>query len=155
MHELLFAHGVVRRIQDHEQLHQFGRLQVEHLEREPALGAVDALADTGHQHQRQQYQRAGEQVRRPALPGFHAHAESQQTGHQRDADEDRLALQKVRIFVVGEFRRIGQGNRGRIYHHHAEQHQQYHNPHQWLIVFHHLRALHEAVRLARRRTARE
>ncbi len=105
VHIFLLAHGVVGGVQHGHYLHQFGRLQVDHLQRQPATAAVDHYAQAGNQHQYQQHQRADEQVRRGLLQIGDANAEHEQAGQQRDHDEQGLARQEVGVLpahIVGE-----------------------------------------------------
>jgi hypothetical protein len=61
--ERRLAHRVACRVKDDGELHQLRRLQVDDVERQPALAAVDALADAGDQHRDQQRRAGDEQVR--------------------------------------------------------------------------------------------
>jgi len=65
---ILLANGVVGRIEDHEDLHQLRRLEVEHIKREPAARAIHHLAHARDQHDHQQHKAEQEQPLRPALP---------------------------------------------------------------------------------------
>ena len=49
------AHRVARRVEHDGELHELGRLHVEHAQREPAARAVDVLADAGDQHDDEQH----------------------------------------------------------------------------------------------------
>jgi hypothetical protein len=139
VHVLLLADREVSRVKHHGNLHDFGRLHHEHLQREPAACAVDRHTQARNQHQHQQHQRADEDHRRMPLPDRDRHAEHDGGGHHRDEDVDRLAVQEVFVAVlqIAEFRRIRQRNRRRVHHHHPEQHQEQRDPDQRLVVVHH------------------
>ena len=68
LHVILLAHGEARGVKHAGHLHQFRRLQVEDVQRDPAPRAERAAADAGHQHDHQQHQADQERQRRQPLP---------------------------------------------------------------------------------------
>ncbi|MDT4830818.1 hypothetical protein FQZ97_642950 [compost metagenome] len=140
LHPLLLAHGVIGGIQHHRQLHQLGRLEIHHAQRDPAARAIDALADKRHQHDHQQDQRDDKELGRIAVPYLHRHLERHQPDRQPDKQRKRMPHQEMAFTVVGVARRIRQRDRGRKDHHQAEREQHDRDPQQGLVVLHHARA---------------
>ena len=131
------AHSVVRRVDHREQLHQLGRLQVEHDQRQPAPRAVDLTADARYQHQHQQEHAQPEQPRRETLPYRRRDLEGERGGDQADADKRSLAHQEEVRTVAGEAPGFGDCDRRRKHHHDADRHQQQHGPDQALVIVGH------------------
>ncbi len=67
--ERRLAHRVARRVEHHDQLHEFRRLQVDDDQRQPAPAAVDRLADPGDKHRDEQHRADENSYGASALPG--------------------------------------------------------------------------------------
>ncbi len=117
VHQRRLAHRVIGGVQRHEQFHQFRRLQIEHAQREPALAAVDLLADTGDQDHQQQQDTEHKKVGCGLLPYARRELEAYEAGHYADENEHALADEEVRRLVAGVSARLGNGD-GRGIHHH-------------------------------------
>ena len=138
MHEILLSDGVIGGIHDNEQLHQFGRLQIEHPERKPAPCAIDSLPDPGNQHQHEQKQCNDKQKWRIFLPCIDPDAENHQSSHQSQHNENGLTDKKVLVPVTGILRRIRQSNGCGVNHDQPEKQQCQYSEYQVLVKPHHL-----------------
>ncbi len=135
MHERELAHGVVGGVKDDEQLHEFGGLQVRKTEREPAPRAVDLASQSRNEQQDEKRDAEHEQPRRRPLPQPHGHLEHEHAGHHARGEEQRMPLEEVPGLPFGELARLGQRDRGRIHHNHAESEQQERRPQHTGVVF--------------------
>ncbi len=135
VHDVDLAHGVVGGVEHCEQFHQFGRLQVDKAERQPAAGAIHVLADTGNQDDGQQDHANHEQQRRITLPQAERHLEGHRGGAEADSQKNCVARQVVGRLEAGGAPRLGNRDRCRIDHHHAGEQQQQHAPQQRVVDF--------------------
>ena len=159
MHVRHLAHRIVGGVQHGEQLHQFGRLQIRHAERQPATRAIDVTSNARNQYQRQQYETGDEEPGRHLLPGRERHLEGEPSGHQPDGQEYAVADEIIGRMVSGKTPSLSNGNRRRIDHHHADQQQNQTAPQEGQIHFggHPAgsveRGQHQTASLSRSRTA--
>ena len=145
LHHRVLAHGVVGRVQHGSQLHQLGRLEVEHDEVEPAPRAFHLAADAGDQDQDQQHHPGEEEPGRAGLPEAHRHHEGQRRGEERQREENALPDEEVGRIVAREPAAFRNGDGSRIDHHEARGDQQERRPRERAVVFGHGRALGEDV----------
>ena len=127
------AHRVVGSVEDREELHQLGRLQVGEAERQPALRAIDFAPDPGDQHQREEDDADQEQPGRDLLPGLQGHLEGGEGGEQAEAEEDRVADEEIGRLLCGEASGFGDRDRRRVHHHQAEDEQEHAAPEERVI----------------------
>ena len=135
------AHRVARRMKNHEQLHELGRLQVDEPERQPALAAVDRSPDAGDEHRDEQCTADDEQIRRERLPGLHRDLKRDQACRKARDDEQRMTGEEIPRTIA----RVGGGlrdrDRRRIHHHHPDRKQQQRGPGERRVVDQHGAAL--------------
>ncbi|KAG1446896.1 hypothetical protein G6F57_017203 [Rhizopus arrhizus] len=123
LHVFLLAHGVVGSVEQRGQLHQFGRLEVQGTQGNPAVGTIDLTADAGDQHRDQQDHRHHEQRHGHALPDADRDRQHHGPGKQPGADEQAVADHEVVAPVGRVTRAVGQRDRRRIHHQQAKQQQ--------------------------------
>ncbi|MNS49803.1 hypothetical protein D3C72_824320 [compost metagenome] len=123
LHVLLLAHGVIGGVEQGGQLHQFGRLEIQRTQRDPAVRAVDFAADAGDQHGDQQDDRHHEQRHRHPLPDSDGNRQDHGGADQPDAHEYRMADHEVIAAIGRVARAVGQRDRRRIHHQQAQQQQ--------------------------------
>ena len=129
-HDLLFAHRIIGRVQNDEELHQLGGLDGGEAQRDPAHRTPGPLADDRHEHQDQQYRPDGKQRPRQLLPALGWHGIGKHAGHQRHADGGTLANEVERGRTTGGIAPFQNGDGGGIHHHQPQPQQQRRHPHQ-------------------------
>ena len=131
--DIHLAHHVVGCIEQDRELGQLGRLKVHEAQRDPAARTIDALADKGQQHQRQQHQRCDEQPGRHFFPNGQRHLKSQKRHHQSKAQRHRVPQQKMVVLVVRKLRVVRHRDRSRVHHDQAPDQQCQRDAHQRLV----------------------
>ena len=127
-HERRLAHRVVGGVEDDGELREFGRLEVQPHEPQPAAAAVHLRAEAGHEDDDEQQCRDGEEPRRDLLPAMHRHLEHGEAGGEPDPEEDRMADEVVRRLELREPARLRRRDRRRVHHHESDREQQDRRP---------------------------
>jgi hypothetical protein len=118
--EIRFAHCVARGVQHDKQLHEFGGLNVDDHQREPAPAAVDCLANARHEHCDEQCSARDEKVRREPSPDLDRHLKRDDRREHTGSDEHRVACQEIPRPIAGVSHGFGGRDRRRVDHHQAD-----------------------------------
>ena len=125
MQERRLAHGVARGVQHDGELHEFGRLQVDDGERQPAARAVDRPCRCrGRSTSASSTTPPAKSHGAQALPRLHRHLEARRTPRaSADGDEHRVPREEIPGAEAGVRGSLGHRDRRRVHHHEPDREQ--------------------------------